>query len=215
MATPWKVPANLWKNRTVLILASGPSLLSLLPAIRLRPEGVHAVAVNSTGIPTTDDYGRVIPAAAPWADMLYAADSSWWSRYQQEALSFPGLKVTASDNAFPATKYLHPTGTEGFDPHPGFIRTGGNSAYQAMHIAAQAGASRILLCGVDLHSNGGIHHHGRHPYPLRNPAESEFILMRNRFKTFPAKELGIEVLNCSPGSMLECFPKVEIEEALS
>lgn len=219
MATPWKVPKTMWAGRTVIVLASGPSLTSCLPTIRLRLDDplVATVAVNSTGIPTKDDYGRVVPAAAPWADMLYAADWGWWSTYQQEALSHTGIKVTASENCFPAVHYLHPTGPEGYDPSPGKIRTGGNSAYQALHIAAQAGASRILLCGVDLTNKNGRHHHGHHPSPLRNPGDDELIAMGRRFATIvkPMKELGIEVLNCSPDSMLECFPKVPIEEALS
>lgn len=149
--------------------------------------------------------------------MLYAADWGWWSTYQQEALSHTGIKVTASENCFPAVHYLHPTGPEGYDPSPGKIRTGGNSAYQALHIAAQAGASRILLCGVDLTNKNGRHHHGHHPSPLRNPGDDELLAMGRRFATIvkPMKELGIEVLNCSPDSMLECFPKVPIEEALS
>lgn len=214
MATPWKVPL-MWKGKTVAILASGPSLIQCLPSLLQRLGDVPAVAVNSTGVPTRDDYGRAIPAAAPWADMLYAADSSWWSYYAQDALKFNGLKVTASENAFKDTLYLRPTGPTGYDPTPGTIRTGGNSAYQAMHIAAQAGAKRIILCGVDLHSKSGMHHHGHHPSPLRNPGESEFVAMAKRFATFPHKELGIEVLNASPHSTLSCFPKVEIEEALS
>lgn len=215
MATPWQVPKGLWKGRTVVVLASGPSLKPCLPSVVARLGDVATVAVNSTGVPTKDDYGRVIPAAAPWADMLYAADSGWWDYYCQDALKFNGFKVTASENSYRATLYLHSTGATGYDPTPGKIRTGGNSAYQAMHIAAQAGARRIVLCGVDLHSKSGVHHHGNHPTPLRNPGEAEFRQMAKRFATFPCNEIGVEVLNASPHSLLQCFPKVDIEEALS
>ena len=216
MATPWKVPKNLWRNRIVAILASGPSLLECLPALQARAGDVVAVAVNSTGVSTKDDYGRLRPAACDWADMLYAADSCWWRLYCEQALKFPGLKVTASsDVPWADVLYLRPTGPEGFDPLPGTIRTGGNSAYQAMHIAAQAGARKIILCGVDMHTKNGVHHHGHHPSPLRNPGEAELTHMARRFTTFPFKDLGIEIVNCSKTSILQCFPKVDIEEALS
>ena len=137
--------------------------------------------------------------------------------YSQQALKFPGLKVTASDGPFPVVKELRVTGNEGYDPAPGTIRTGGNSSYQATHIAAQAGASRILLCGVDLHIKNGIHHHGPHPSRLRNPNACDLKNMINRFRSLsaPMKKLGIEVLSCSPGSALDAFPYMHIEEALS
>jgi len=42
----------------------------------------------------------------------------------------------------------------------------------------------------------------------------ELIEMGRKFDSFPAEELGIEILNCSPYSKLR-FRNVEIEEALS
>lgn len=156
------------------------------------------------------------PAAAPWADMLYAADCRFWHCYDS-ALKFPGLKVTASESPYAAVHFLRVTGNEGYDPAPGTIRTGGNSSYQALHIAAQAGASRVLLCGVDLHLRNGSHHHGDHPSKLRNPSQVDLNNMIKRFRslTEPMRQMGIEVLNCSPDSDLDAFPKAGIEEALS
>lgn len=148
--------------------------------------------------------------------MLYGADVAWWHYYAQEALAFKGLKVTCTQCDFREVLRLEVTGLEGFDPRPGCIRTGSNSAYQAAHIAAQAGARRILLCGVDLHDRDGSHHHGDHPSPLRTTSERSFNVMRERFGTLvePLQQLGIEVFNCSPGSALRCFPYRAIEDAL-
>lgn len=149
--------------------------------------------------------------------MLYAADTDWWTFHAQEAMKFPGLKVTCSEGvASHQVLRLFNSGTEGFDPLTGAIRTGGNSAYQAAHIAAHAGAKRILLCGVDAHARDGMHHHGEHPSQLRNPTRSSFDTMITSWRTLagPLRERGIEVINCNPDSAVDAFPKANIEDVL-
>jgi len=192
MATMWAVP-KLWPGQTVAILASGSSL---------SPNVVEAVRRAQLPVVVTNNVFHL----APWADMLYAADAGWWRYHAQEALKFKGLKVTAQSSVeFPAVMCLRNTGTCGFDADPRCIRTGGNSGYQAIHVAMQAGAERILLFGFDMR---GGHYHGPHPEPLRNTTEDTFSRWRERFKTLKvcADSRGIEILNCTPGSALECFP---------
>lgn len=149
--------------------------------------------------------------------MLYGADSFWWIHHQREALGFAGLKVSC-DPAVPFREVhlLRNTGGHGFDPDPAAVRTGANSAYQATHIAMHAGAARILLCGVDMTGAYGSHHHGDHPAPLRNTPECAYLEMRRRWPALAkaAAERGIEIINCSAISALECFPKRRIEEVL-
>lgn len=217
MSTPWVVPP-MWRGRTVLVMASGPSLLSAITVAAAAVQGgeAAAIAINSTGIPLLQPDGTIRPAAFPWADMLYGADAAWWLYYAQPALQFPGLKVCVSELPFRSVHRLQSTGLLGYDPEPGCIRTGGNSAYQAAHIAIDAGAKRVLLCGVDLHDRQGSHHHGDHPAPLRKTAPGSFALMRERWASLaePAARLGVEIINCSSGSDLDCFPRQDIREAL-
>lgn len=219
MATPWSVPRGLWKGRTVLILASGPSLTQALPTARraVADGRAVAVAVNSTGVPVPRSDGTLQPAAAPWAAMLYGADAGWWRHHAQHALKFPGLKVTIGDSCeFKAVLALRNTGVDGFDPDPSCLRTGGSSAHQAAHLAAHAGAARILLCGVDCHTRNGSHHHGDHPIGLRNPCAASLGTWIDRWEIL-GRELakrGIEVINCSAGSAVRCFPQRSIEEVL-
>lgn len=149
--------------------------------------------------------------------MLYAADFLWWSLNNEWALKHPGIKVTASASVpYSSVEFLRPSGTEGYDPTPGVIRTGLNSGYQATHIAMQAGASRILLFGVDLSLKFGVHWHGAHKRGLSNPNERLFMIMRQKFRSLvaPAKELGVEILNCSPLSELEHFPRALPDDVL-
>jgi len=145
---------------------------------------------------------------APWADVLYAADADWWKR-NPEARSFAGIKVCADDSLlWPEVMSLRHTGKVGYDPNPQNIRSGGNSGYQAVHVAAQAGASRILLCGFDM---GGAHWHD-----APAPAAHLFATWIERFESLAEelKAIGVEVLNCTPQSALTCFPFANIEDVL-
>jgi hypothetical protein len=50
----------------------------------------------------------------------------------------------------------------------GVIGSGGNSGFQALNLALQFGARRVILVGFDLNLAGGVHWHGRTPR-LNNP----------------------------------------------
>lgn len=164
--------------------------------------GIPAIAVNETY------------RLAPWADMLYGCDAVWWNFNAKDCLKFAGLKVTKSECVpFRAVNLVRTSGRDGYDAETGAIRTGLDSSYQATHIVATGGAKRILLCGVDL---GGINWHGRHKNPLRTSDEKAFAAMRSYWPSLATglAEHGIEVINCSTQSSLNCFPCMRIEEAL-
>lgn len=201
MTTPWRVPP-MWQGRTVAVLASGLSMTAAV-AEAVRAAGVPAVVTNDTF------------ELAPWADMLVANDATWWVNRAQDALKFPGLKVSANDNCrFPQVLGLRSTGSEGFDPDPECVRTGGNSGQTAAHIVAQGCARCILLCGFDMRPG---HWHRDHPKPLRNAKPPTYTKWIRRFGIFAVEmqKLGIEVLNCTPRSALKCFPFVSLENALA
>ena len=134
------------------------------------------------------------------------------------------MKVTCDDAApvheLPELLVLKESGRVGFDPDPAYLRTGGNGGYQAIHLAVHAGASRILLCGYDMRFvNNQVHWHGRHANPLRDAGEGIFPQWLDWYATLvealELREEKVEVLNCTPGSALRGWPKVELEEALA
>jgi len=195
----------MWRGQTVAILASGPSM-SQAVADRVGEAKVCVVAVNTT------------VKLAPWADMLYAADDFWIVKYEKLAAGFAGLKVTCSDDNHHGWLALRNTGKVGFDHDVGCVRTGGNSGYQAIHLALHAHAHRILLFGFDMHSSGGeMHWHGRHPEPLRNAGEGIFERWIKHFEALSeeASNRRIEILNCTPGSALHAFRFASMDEAFS
>lgn len=191
----------MWQGQTVAILASGGSM-SPLVAEQVKQAGIPAIVINTTY------------QLAPWADMLYAADAEWWEHpSNQIARTFSGLRVSCSVVNGVDVKLLRNTGQEGYDPDPECVRTGMNSGYQAVHIAMHARASKILLCGMDMR---GGHWHGDHPQGLRNVPLEHYARYAAKFEHLvkPAEELGIEIINCSPGSAITCFPFADLKDEL-
>lgn len=197
----WTIPP-MWAGKTIAILASGETMTRRVVEM-VREAGLPTIAINTT------------ITLAPWATMLYAADGRWWEVNEAIARRFHGLKVCPDDQRppLPDLLFLRDTGKTGFDPDPSSIRTGGNGAYAAIHIAAHAKAAKVLLCGVDMR---GGHWHGPHPYPLRNAGEGIYQRWLPRFDTITEelKLRGVRVLNCSPGSALKCFESMSLEKAL-
>lgn len=193
----WTVP-RMWDGKTVAVLASGPSM-SKRVVDDVFASGVPTIVINNTFM------------LAPWADMLYAADAAWWVAHPAAA-AFQGLRVTVQDVR--GALKLRCSGPAGFDPHPGAVRSGGHSGHQAVHIAMHAGARRILLCGFDMR---GTHWHGPHEEPLRNTVGGTYGRWIEQFAELgnSAISLGIEIINCTPGSALTCFPAMGLGEALN
>lgn len=211
-----------WEGQTVAVICPGPSLsqhdLGILDACR-----VHAIAVNDAYL------------VAPWADVLYAADDAWWRLYSQGVkkiwpwAAFSAEQVKAALAAFPGQKVTiqHPTvwggddvlvlqndGSEGLSERPDAIRTGQNSGYQAINIAVLAGAKRILLLGMDMrYVNGRTHAHNGHQV---KHSESLYLQYAKNFRTLenPLKAIGVQVVNCTPGSAIKNFPFSTVEQEL-
>ena len=100
-----------------------------------------------------------------------------------------------------------------FEP-PGWIGSGRNSGFQALNLAIQFGANPILFLGLDMRLDAGSHWHGDHPPGLNNP-NPEIVEVWRRIFAAEAPRLkarGIDVVNCSPGSALDCFEMANIED---
>lgn len=151
---------------------------------------------------------------APEADMLYACDAKWWNTHP-DALAFRGMKVTL-DSSLSArgVKLLHDSGQSGFDPDPANLRTGLNSGFQSLQLAVHAGAARVLLLGFDMR---GKHWFGDHPAHLQDSDPNVFARFIAEFeKVAPIyAELGVDVVNCTPGSALTCFRRSTVEAELN
>lgn len=197
-----------WSGDICVILASGPSARRG-QAAKLRGRAV-VITVNCAW------------TLAPWADALYAADPKWWAcdedGYGQHALAeFGGLKVCSNkalcdDN--PALNHVTLRPGAALVTEPGVIGDGKNSGFQALNLGVQFGARKVMLLGFDMR---GQHFHPEHPLPLGSPDQYTFSRWRAAFNDAAAalREIGAEVVNCTPGSTLNMFPKTDIDEALA
>lgn len=106
-------------------------------------------------------------------------------------------------------------GRDGFDDRPTHLRTGQNSGFQAVHLAAHLGAKTILLFGFDMHERQGKHFCGT-PAPEID-TDSPYHDFLNYFQSSASqfKLRGHEIFNCTKGSALKCFPYVPEGEALA
>jgi hypothetical protein len=192
-----------------VVAASGPSLT---PAVAERCRDYRVLAVN--------DAYRLMP----FAEVLYCCDAEWWELHRG-CPGFLGEKWSShsvrphpeNDKAAAAEKYglrlVAGRDGEGFSTDSGVIHYGSNSGFQAINLALLMGAKRILLVGFDMHSRNGRHFFGNHPEPLSNYVRYEGLVpyFQRAAALLPP---GIEIVNCTPGSALDCFPMATLEEAL-
>lgn len=206
-ARQWPPVPRLWPGATVVILASGPSL-SDAQVERVRQahaEGrCKVVVVNTT-------YER-----APWAELLYACDAKWWSRYRPD---FAGLKVSQDTvEDIPNVVRAPSVDEPGLSLDPLRIHQGANSGFQALNLAVLLGGRLIVLLGFDMKPGAGgkRHWHGDHPEGLSNPDAGNFARWRDAFaEAVPdLVRAGVEVVNCTPGSALACLPFADLEGVL-
>lgn len=157
----------------------------------------------------------------PWAEAVYGCDFPWW-RSVRGLPDYRGRKFAYEARAcdqWGCDRVLIPNVHEDrllFDK-VGTVGAGGNSGFQALNLAVQFGAKRVLLIGFDMTDRGGVHWYGRNIWAqAHNPTGSNFQRWVAAFtQAAPVLErMGVEVINASPVSALQCFPKRSLAEAL-
>lgn len=199
----------MWQGQTAFCIAGGASLCKEQTKYTIDHK---VIAVN-------DAYKIV-----PHANILYACDRQWWE-WHNGCPKFGGYKLqhdhavhddtTGNIPPYPAIDVILSSGLSGFDDNPARIRTGGNSGYQALHIAMHLGAKKIILLGYDMHAKG-IKSHWFGEHPNGRQSDSRYA---DWLKEFPALQAAAtlrnqQIINCTPNSDLKCFPMMSIEDAL-
>lgn len=216
-----------WEGKTVVCIASGPSVtkdqLEQVRAARER-DAIRVAVVNDMYL------------VCPWADLLYFADAVWWkwhtdgiakswpwAKFTVEEVrkafaEFSGQKVTVFNTGMNvkdgAVFMLHHESTAGLSEKPNTLHTGSNSGYQVLNLVYLTGAKRIALVGYDMRYSGGkSHSHNGHPHKM--PESSYRGFAKSFATTLPQfAKRGMEVVNCTPGSEIKCFPAKTLGECL-
>jgi hypothetical protein len=150
------------------------------------PESVPTITVN--------DAWRLRPDCVA----LVAQDAAWWR-------ANPGA-VRIAGRRFSAAKVDRVE-----ELRIGGLYTGTNSGLAALYVAKLLGYTKALLLGYDI---GGAHYFGAHQHPLKNPGPNDFARFLDQFKRARRSLSDIEIINCTPGSALTCFPFASLSEAV-
>jgi hypothetical protein len=194
---------RIWPGETVVCIASGPSLTR---------EDCELVRGKARVIAINNSY-----QLAPFADALYACDARWW-KWHKGAKDFHGLTFALERRSAQYRKditVLKVGKPEGLSLDPMYLNTGKNSGYQALNLSVLMGASRVILLGYDMQRGpkGEMHWHPEHP--MKTP--HMYVEFRRRFESLiePMRTAGVEVINCTRSTALECFPKRPLEQMFS
>jgi hypothetical protein len=198
-------PEPLFKDKTVFVLASGPSLTQE-SADRVR--GRLSIVINSSCM------------IAPFADVLFFTDNSWFEPRKDIVANWPGMVVTMSRHAkrdMPdKIKRIAEQMRPDFPPlGSDHIRAGRTSGHRAVSLAVAMGAATIVLLGFDMRMvNGKEHHHTEYTEPRDlDQYAHDFVPAFNGWKA-DALKVGVEILNATPLSAVHEFSMVSLDEAL-
>ncbi len=202
----------LWRGETCFIVAGGPSLRDVECGVL---EGRRVIAIN-------DAY-----RLCPFAGILYFCDTKWyrWHANDPEFRDVAGTKVRlaplAAEPDLPEPiKILRNDDRHGSPgglcEEPDGLRTGRNSGYQCINLAVHLGCKRIVLLGYDMKmaADGASHWFGDHPVPTRANTYREAMLPHFASLVDPLKARGVEVINATRGSAIDCFPAADLADLL-
>jgi hypothetical protein len=199
-----------WSGETALIIGTGPSASS--EDLSFTKGRVRTFVIKSTW------------RLAPWADALYGLDQGWWVAHQG-ARKFHGLKFSPSPSVCKVYQNIRQVKLKPFADiliaQKGVIgcglRTGGgHSGFQAINLAIQFGATRLLLVGFDMTLKHGAHWI-KEDRGVGKPDDGRVRSWREAMDACAPqfKALGVEVMNCTPMSALKAYPKTTVREAMA
>ena len=149
---------------------------------------------------------------APYADLLYAADTDWWELHEG-VKGFKGEKWTVSHEA--SKKYginrIDYKPKEKWSNNPDYIATGGNSGFQVINLADLQGADTIILLGYDMGFTDKKHWFGEHPAKINRGSDyKDWINKFEQAKPY----IKARIINCTPNSNLKCFEMANLRDVL-
>lgn len=159
----------------------------------------------------------------PDASMLYWCDDSWIGTHYDAVMKHAcKLRFTARHNAdnyivnnllsTGDSTVVKRTGDFGLDGNIDHIR-GNNSGAQILNLLANVKPRRIILLGYDMNmKNGKTHWHEGHGLAMFPHIYDDMFVPSIESMAPGLKSLGIDVINCSEGSSLNCFRKQRFED---
>ena len=231
----WNIP-RIWEGGDVFIIGGGPSV----PFQFGVPEDVYQDVAVGKRLPSAYSkfmkslHGKHVVGVnnayliGLWIDVAFFGDHSWYLVHRMRLAKFPNLKVTCNPRFDGKTsrndrvKFVARDREKrfGISPDPSKVAWNNNSGAAAINLAVHLGAKRIVLLGFDMKGNGAYTHwHGSHHRNEKDATRIKSPPFRRHLKGFPtiardAKKMGVEILNASPDSAIDVFPKASLLEVL-
>lgn len=200
---PWTIEP-IFQGTDVFVIGSGYSLRHQDPRV-LKDKNV--IVVNRSH------------QWAPFAQVLFWMDPAIFEAIRDGVKKWKGLAVTTceiSKATMPRKiKLIKSPQVTGLCTDPTGVASGKNSGHAAINLAYHMGAKRIILLGFDMRVGYGQTSHftddvnEAQPWRYKDtyiPAFSQIAIDLN--------EAGVPVLNATPKSALETFPKVDLADVL-
>ena len=134
---------------------------------------------------------------APWADFAASSDSAWWRRYPK-AMDIPRRYSMLQTPDVERVRIPELGSTV-------------NSGVLGLECAVRLGATRILLVGFDMR---GSHFFGPYENGLRNTQPHQRAQHLKQYEAW-ARYRRAEVINCTEGSAINCFPRKSLDACLA
>ena len=201
--------------RTVVCVGTGPSVTEE-QVDTARQKGFDLYACN------------LAYRLAPDCKLLYAVNYRFWKHYWPEIKHLPAERWTTNARVacdFPV-RLISEVNKPGLSPRLGVIHHGHGSGYSLVSMAHQMGYERIILLGYDLkyaedydgrnHRVGSSPRHffGEYPtemqhWPSVMVKDGVHFELVELYRSIAEQGL-VEVINCSPGSAIDCFERMPI-----
>jgi hypothetical protein len=198
-----------WEGKTCCIVAGGPSTT---------PE--HA-RLASDAFPTMALKDMFV--LCPQAKIIYSCDLSWWFERWRDPDFAPTLKAHPAirvamyyqklKTGVEDLKYLQCTGPDELDINEGCVRHGLNTGFSGLNLAFNLGPKRIILVGYDMRAIGGKSHCYSNHVPIEPGIYRQYVGTMRTIAPL-IKKRGVEVVNTSMESALDCFPKMGFDAAM-
>lgn len=198
----------MYEGQTVFLLGGGPTLTDLnLKAIVGRP----VIGVN------------LAYTLGCWVVMTFFADAKfyWWNRDALQA--YKGRKVTlnriAKNNAVttenePNLLFMREGKSGRLYSDPDILAWNRSSGAAAINLAVHTGARNIVLLGYDMRRVYDRKNWMPHVQEKTNQNPYEYMLGTLKGLASSAVEMGVRIINATPGSAIDCFEKMDYSEAV-
>lgn len=213
-------------TKTAVILATGPSLTKevLETALKGQEQGLWSVyGMNRTwrDFPTLDGFLACNPEFfdVEWERGLKDIKAPKWTWCKKTSAKY-------------GINFINGKWQEGFSKDPNVIHYGHSSGFQLPQIAYHAGFRKLLLCGYDMkfasdydgknkrigssprHYFGEYEDKSLNHWPSVKVRDGVHIELIEHFSKVPKLNPEVEIINCSLGSAMKCFPMANITDFL-